>query len=321
MIAFVEVGAAGGHARIAGGLTVLERRVRELGRAGATEVVIATAPIAFVKPVPDTIAVTWVAPGSAAPAGAVVERGDVLAGIEVVDAASAKRAEWAVLRRMNKSFEGPVDATINWRFSMRITRQLAKTPITPNQITLVAIAVGIVGGMLMWRGGYLGPALAGVLLQLNSILDSCDGELARLRFQYSKLGQWLDNLSDDISDNLFIVAAGVMLGGFWTPLAIAAAAGRIGTQLIIYGSVYRRTGTGDVFAFRYWFEDATASTDTVYDPRKLTTWLRALGRRDTYVFLWMIVCLCGLPHWVVGHGAVMSAASVGTMAVHLWKTR
>ena len=49
--------------------------------------------------------------------------------------------------------------------------------------------------------------------------------------------------------------------------------------------------------------------------------LRALFRRDTYVFLWMIVCLCGLPHWVVGHGAVMSAASVGTMAVHLWKTR
>ncbi len=54
------------------------------------------------------------------------ERADVIAGIELVDDDARRRAEWALIRRMNKSFEGPVDALINWRFSMRITRVLSQ---------------------------------------------------------------------------------------------------------------------------------------------------------------------------------------------------
>jgi phosphatidylglycerophosphate synthase len=318
-VAFVEVGPAGGHAMIAGGLTVLERRVRELAKAGATRVVVAAAPVAFRREVP--VPVEWVAPGAPAPDGVIAERGDVLAGVEVVDEASRKRAEWALLRRMNKSYEGPVDALINWRFSMRITRQLARTRLTPNHVTVAAIAVGVLAGLLAMRGSYVTTALAGVLLQLNSILDSCDGELARLRFQYSRLGQWLDNLADDIVDNVFIVGVGVGLGGPWLPLGVAAAGGRVLSQLIIYRDVYRRTGTGDIFAFRYWFEGAEESTDSVYDPRKVTTWLRAMGRRDTFVFVWMLACLVGFPHWVIGHAVIISAIVVATIFIHLWKTR
>ena len=141
-----------------------------------------------------------------------------------------------------------------------------------------------------------------MLLELNSILDSVDGELARLRFQYSKLGQWLDNLSDDIVDNAFIAAVGYGLGGVWWWLGLAAAGGRVLVSVTTYVDVYRRTGTGDVFAFRWWFEGAGTSTDEVYDPKKLTTWLRSFGRRDTFVFLWMLACVAGLPYWVVGHG-------------------
>src|SRR5581483_7282227 len=131
------------HTRRIGGLSALERRVRELAKRGATEVVVAAAPLEFPRPLP--IPVAFVAPGSPAPAGAQVERGDVIAGIELVDDAARRRAEWAVIRRMNKSFEGPVDALINWRFSMRITRVLARRSLalTPNHVTIVAIAVGL----------------------------------------------------------------------------------------------------------------------------------------------------------------------------------
>ena len=45
------------------------------------------------------------------------------AGIEIGRRRCTRaRAEWRLIRGMNKSFEGPVDALINWRFSMRITR-------------------------------------------------------------------------------------------------------------------------------------------------------------------------------------------------------
>jgi phosphatidylglycerophosphate synthase len=316
-IAFLEAGPAGGHRMVVGGVTALERRVRELARAGAERVVVAAEPVELPRPLP--VPVEFVAAGAAPPPGAQRERADVIAGIELVDDASRRRAEWALIRRMNKSFEGPVDAVINWRFSMRLTRLLARAPltVTPNHVTLLAIAVGITAAALVLRGTWWSVALGGVLLEVNSILDSVDGELARLRFQYSKLGQWLDNLSDDLVDNLFIAACGLHLGGPWAIAGVAAAAGRVLTSLIIYADVYRRTGTGDVFAFRYWFEAEKATPDAVYDPRSPLTWLRAMGRRDTFVFAWMVACLAGVPHWVVGHGAAIAAANLAVILAHL----
>lgn len=317
MIAFLEAGPADGHRMVIGGVTALERRIRELAKAGAERIVVASSPVELARPMP--VPVEFVAPGTPAPDGARCERADVIAGVEVVDDASRKRAEWAVIRRMNKSFEGPVDALINWRFSMRITRVLARGPmsVTPNHVTLLAIAIGITAAALVLRGSRTGIAIGGVLLEFNSILDSVDGELARLRFQYSKLGQWLDNLSDDIVDNLFIAACGLHLGGVWAWLGVAAAGGRVLTSLIIYTDVYRRTGTGDVFAFRYWFETDKATPDAVYDPKSPLTWLRSMGRRDTFVFVWMIACVAGFPHWVVGHGLAIATVNLAIILAHL----
>lgn len=304
------------HLQIVGGLTALERRVRELAKQGATRAVAACALVVFLCPL--LIPVEFVAPGTAAPADARRERADVIRDIELVDEAARARAEWTLIRGSNKSFEGPVDALINWRFSMRLTRLLARRSlaVTPNHVTICAILLGITASVLASRGGYLALALAGVMLEVNSILDSVDGELARLRYQFSKLGQWLDNLSDDIVDNLFIAAVGTALGGVWQWLGLAAAAGRVLVSVTTYVSVYRRTGTGDVFAFRWWFEGQTTSTDDVYDPTKITTWLRSFGRRDTFVFLWMLACVAGLPYWVVGHGLLIAAVNVSMLVLH-----
>ena len=304
------------HVQVIGGLTALERRVREVARQGAARAVVAAPPVALPRPLP--IPVEFVAVGSAPPAGARRERADVIAGIELGDEAARQRAEWAVIRSMNKSFEGPVDALINWRFSMRITRILARRSlaVTPNHVTIAAIAIGLVAAWLASRGGRALPALAGVLLELNSILDSCDGELARLRYQYSRLGQWLDNLSDDLVDNVFLIAVGAGLGGAWRWLGLAAAGGRWLVAVTTYVSVYRRTGTGDVFAFRWWFEADKATADAVYDPRSPITWLRSFGRRDTYVFVWMIALVVGGAPWVVCHGLVIAAVNVALLALH-----
>ena len=304
------------HAQLVGGLTALERRVREVAKAGATRAIVAAAPVEIARPLP--IPVEYVAAGSPPPAGARVERADVIAGIELVDDDARRRAEWALIRRMNKSFEGPVDALINWRFSMRITRVLSRfsLALTPNHVTIAAILVGLTASWFASQGTYVYTALAGVLLEFNSILDSCDGELARLRYQYSKLGQWLDNLSDDIVDNLFLVAIGHGLGGIWAWLGAAAGGGRVVVSLVTYFDVFRRTGTGDVFAFRFWFESDKVTADDVYDPKSPITWIRSFGRRDTFVFVWMIACLAGFPYWVVGHGLVIAAVNVALLVLH-----
>lgn len=304
------------HAELIGGVSALERRVREVAKAGATKAIVAGERVEFPRGVP--IEVEFVAAGTAPPEGAKVERADIIAGVELVDAGAVARAEWAHIRRMNKSFEGPVDALINWRFSMRITRILSHRSfaVTPNHVTICAILIGLTASGLALQGGYWLIALAGVLLELNSILDSVDGELARLRFQYSKLGQWLDNLSDDIVDNVFIASVGHSLGGVWAWIGLGAAAGRVLVSVVTYVSVYARTGTGDIFAFRWWFESDKVSVDDVYDPKSPITWIRSFGRRDTFVFAWMIACVCHFPYWVVGHGAVIAAVNVTILILH-----
>ncbi len=314
-VAFLET-QGGRHTAVIAGVTALERRIREVAKAGATRAVVASAPVAFARELP--IPVEFVPPGSAAPEGARRERADVIAGVELVDAAAERTAEWALIRRMNKSHEGPVDALINWRFSMRITRVLARRSlaITPNHVTVVSILVGLVACFCASRGSYAMVALGGVLLEVQSILDSVDGELARLRFQYSKLGQWLDNLTDDIVDNLFILAVGYALGGTWWWLALGAAGGRWLVAVSTYIWVYATTGTGDVFAFRWWFEGEGTSVDEAYKPTSVKTWVRSFGRRDTYVFIWMIVCLAGFPYWVIGHGLVIAAVNVSLLVLH-----
>jgi phosphatidylglycerophosphate synthase len=304
------------HLRRVGGVTALERKLREVAKQGAKRAVIAGARVDFERPLP--IAIDYVPAGTAPPLGARVERADVVAGVELVDADAARRAEWALIRTMNKAHEGPVDALVNWRFSMRITRALShrSLKVTPNHVTICAILVGLAAAACVATGTWALMALGGVLLEVNSILDSVDGELARLRFQYSKLGQWLDNLSDDVIDNVFILASAYAIGGTWWWLGVAAVAGRVIVAVSTYIWVYAKTGTGDVFAFRWWFESEKATAAEVYSPKSVLTWLRSLGRRDTYVFIWMIVLACRLPHWIVVHGLVMAAINVSLLVLH-----
>ncbi|MEA3356792.1 MAG: CDP-alcohol phosphatidyltransferase family protein, partial [Candidatus Bipolaricaulota bacterium] len=59
--------------------------------------------------------------------------------------------------------------------------------------------------------GYTGTLIAGILIQFGSILDGCDGELARLTFRESRFGAWLDTILDrygDIAVSTVITYAG-----------------------------------------------------------------------------------------------------------------
>jgi hypothetical protein len=303
-VGFVETGPAGAHRMVLGGLTALERKLRELAAAGVRRALVAIEPVPLRSDLP--LAVEWVPPGSAAPPAAVRVRADEIAGVRLEDEPSRRAAEWALCRSLAKAHQGPVDALLNWRFSMRLTRLLARTPVRPNHVTAAASAVGL--------------AAAGVLLQLQSVLDSCDGELARLRFQHSRLGQWFDNVADDVIDNTFVACAGIAAGGVWLWLGVGGAIARVLTMSLAYVQVYRATGTGDVYQFRWWFERADAPVEAIYDPRSPFTWLRSVARRDTYVFLWMLLCLAHLPHAVATYGATLGALQLLMATLHITAT-
>ncbi|MFC1564164.1 CDP-alcohol phosphatidyltransferase family protein [candidate division KSB1 bacterium] len=77
-----------------------------------------------------------------------------------------------------------------------IVRLLYPTRITPHNIIFVSLIVGITAGLFYLTGNYQGLIAAVILLNVKNILDKVDGQLARARNTASRMGRFLDSLSD-----------------------------------------------------------------------------------------------------------------------------
>jgi len=105
-------------------------------------------------------------------------------------AAERKLDQWLV-----KATDG-IFARMNRRVSIPISRQLIKYPVTPNMVSLFTLALSLAAGVCFAAGGYWNCLIGALLGVLTSILDGCDGEVARLKLQVSDFGCWLDTICD-----------------------------------------------------------------------------------------------------------------------------
>ena len=79
---------------------------------------------------------------------------------------------------------------------LRLVQRLAPTRVTADQVTLASLLVGLAGGHLFLYADWRLNALGLLLLLVSDVLDSADGQLARLRGTSTRLGAVLDGLSD-----------------------------------------------------------------------------------------------------------------------------
>jgi len=118
---------------------------------------------------------------------------------------------------LGKAADGPVSRHLNRKFSQQITLHiLAKTNLTPNQVTWMIFAFTLLAVPSYLLGFY---CLGGIIAQLGSMLDGCDGELARLKGMTSELGAFYDTILDRYMDVLIIIAATYRLALDLTPPA------------------------------------------------------------------------------------------------------
>ena len=121
--------------------------------------------------------------------------------IDVDDPAAFQRAEDAILARLkDKPNDGPVSRHLNRPLSVRISRRLVNHRITPNQISLFSFLCSVLAAGLFALDGYLTLLLGGFVAQFASIVDGCDGEVARLTYQSSSYGGWFDAVLDRYAD-------------------------------------------------------------------------------------------------------------------------
>jgi phosphatidylglycerophosphate synthase len=212
------------------------------------------------------------------------------AAIDVMDAASARSAERALFRSLRKPQDGWTARWLNRYVSLSLSRHLVKTPLSPNQVSVGILAIGLAGAYLASLGTYWSMLAGAALFQAQSILDGCDGEMSRVSHRGSLLGEWLDTIGDDVTNYAFFAGAAIGLHA-QTGNGLYLVAGAITVGSGVTGSLieYRylaKIGSGDLLKYP---TSQTATTAT-----GVLAAIAPLFKRDTFVFLTLVAAALGL---------------------------
>ena len=198
-------------------------------------------------------------------------------------------AEAWLLKNLIKPSEGFMSRHLERRVSLALTRRLVSTGVTPNTMTLVSVAIGLLGAPCFLSSAPLVQLTGALLFLAHSILDGCDGELARLKFLESRHGAQMDFWGD----NTVHVAVFACMAIGWSrslaeawPLAVGAVAvvGTLGAAATLSGYDLEsgRRDTEPSWAARV--TDALAHRDFIY----LIVLLAAAGKA-----WWFLVLVAG----------------------------
>jgi len=125
--------------------------------------------------------------------------------IDVDDYEAYKKAESFLIETISKKdTDGPVSKYLNRKLSLRITKYLVNTDITPNKISFFSFLMSLIASFNFFLGKYMYLFLGAILAQISSIIDGCDGEIARLKLQSTKFGAWFDAILDRYSDGFLL---------------------------------------------------------------------------------------------------------------------
>ena len=213
------------------------------------------------------------------------------------DPAEAERRIGITLREETAWKDGFLAHHLDRRISWRIALALARTAVTPNQVTLANTALGLLAAAMIALGGYWTVLLAAMLLIVSITIDGVDGELARIKLSETDFGGKLDAVTDTVAN--FAMFAG-----------IACAAYRIG------GPIYLRLfgvfllGCSFSAATAYWVHKTRAA-----DSQAL---LEKLTSRD-FVYLIIPFALVGrmdVMMWMSAVGSFVFPVALWTLTLH-----
>ncbi len=124
-----------------------------------------------------------------------------------------------------------------------VVRALYRTNITPNQVTIASIMAGLLGALVFLKGDPLSAAIGGLLITTKDLLDSVDGQLARAKQLYSRLGRFLDSIGDFVVNLAVFAAIGWILTKRHedSTYGLLAVMGLVGTTLRVSYHVFYQT--------------------------------------------------------------------------------
>lgn len=121
------------------------------------------------------------------------------------------RCEKRLLGTMGKSQDGLISRFLNRPLSRRLSRVLLRYDITPIAWTMYAFALPCLAFLFLAHGSYAGILAGAIIFQIYSVVDGCDGEIARATYQESERGGRIDDFLDMLGSILFVIGLGLGL--------------------------------------------------------------------------------------------------------------
>jgi CDP-L-myo-inositol myo-inositolphosphotransferase len=189
-----------------------------------------------------------------------------------------RAARRSLRRSLRRPADGPVSRFLNRPISSRISMAISRFRPNPGTISVIALLLCAIGSSLLAFGkGIAG----GVFVQLGSVVDGVDGEIARLQYRTSAWGALMDGVLDRIGDAMVVAGLAIwavrggMIGDVW---AIGLAVGALTGSLLSMATKDRIRALG--------------MREAPEDRLRLL-----LGGRDARLLLVAIAAVAGRPVW------------------------
>ncbi|MBI2338753.1 MAG: NTP transferase domain-containing protein [Deltaproteobacteria bacterium] len=211
---------------------------------------------------------------------------------------SLKQAEKILFNTCRKPTDGFISRHFNRHISLFISRLLIKTNLSANHVTGLTALVGILAGVFVARGDYWNVLLGAFLFKLSSILDGCDGEISKLKFSSSRLGQWLDTLSDNLTYVCFIIGVVMGVARLGNPhIALMGSLTVFGVGMtILTAFVYlvRNSNSGSLLVIQRDFNKFEGGP-----LKKFFSRVQFMIKRDFFALLFFVMAVFGKLEWIL----------------------
>ena len=137
------------------------------------------------------------------------------------------RSSAPVRPRRPRELQDPLNHFLYHPLAWQLARQLARTPVTPNMVSVAGAMFVVAAAFCYWGMAWPTGALLGMALHMTwHVVDGADGDLARLTGRSSPMGEMVDGLCDYLSHIvLYLVLAAVLqrtMGGWAWAWTVAA---------------------------------------------------------------------------------------------------
>jgi phosphatidylglycerophosphate synthase len=216
---------------------------------------------------------------------------------------------------MSKPQDGFVSRFLNRPISSRIAGLLMKFPIHPSVFTASIFVLPIAAGVFLLRGDYLSILMGAAIFQVFSILDGCDGEIARGRNLESKFGERLDNVCDFLGSLIYVVALGTGLHHFKEGVVCALLI--TANELVLrWGTGAKRVASEDLHESFYARHHGMIGHSGLLDlGERFVWWLFQLTKRDVAIFFFLVLASLNLGTWILHLWTVAAGASLIISAI------